>query len=541
MERALPRYSLTRPPDAAALVATLEDLRPALADHLRAQRWFRSKARTVTAIAVGDAAVLPLPVAEAAAALVLLDVAYADGPGETYLVPLAARPVAAARTALAGDAAPLARLGAPAGDWLLYDGLDDPAVSAALLRRIEDADDIAAGAGSFGFDRTPVLSQLTGGVHPMPIATLRRLRGEQSNTSLVCDDRLVLKVFRRLDPGENPDLELGRFLTLRARFRHVPQLAGFARYQDASGARTVAVLTAFVPNAGDGWTWSLAVLREVYAAARRRPGTDETARGEARALPGDYLAGARRLGEVTGALHVALASEPDDPAFAPEPVTESDLGAWGAAVEAQVARALGELRRTAAGIGAPAAPAAARVLAAASGAAGRIREAVARLRGVPLWKTRCHGDYHLGQVLRVTGATPDFVILDFEGEPARPLEERRAKHSPLRDVAGMLRSFTYASYAALFEAAGGDPAAGPGLEPWREAWESAAVDAFLAGYLGSTVERGVKLVPPSPDTRALLLSVFCLEKAAYELSYEINNRPSWLPIPLAAFERELVA
>jgi maltose alpha-D-glucosyltransferase / alpha-amylase len=162
---------------------------------------------------------------------------------------------------------------------------------------------------------------------------------------------------------------------------------------------------------------------------------------------------------------------------------------------------------------------------------------------VPLWKTRGHGDYHLGQVLRVAGTAHDFVILDFEGEPARPLEERRAKHSPLRDVAGMLRSFTYASWAGLFEATGGSGGAGAGgpLEPWRVAWETAAARAFLQGYLAATVERGVKVVPAAREVRELLLSLFCLEKAAYELSYEINNRPGWLPIPLAAFERELAA
>jgi maltose alpha-D-glucosyltransferase/alpha-amylase len=179
-----------------------------------------------------------------------------------------------------------------------------------------------------------------------------------------------------------------------------------------------------------------------------------------------------------------------------------------------------------------------RVLAGAGTAAARVRGAIGRLAGVPLWKTRGHGDYHLGQVLRVAGSGDRFAILDFEGEPARPLAERRARHSPLRDVAGMLRSFTYASWAGLFEAAGEDVAP---WEPWRAAWEAAAGAAFLEGYLSATVERGVKLVPASPDVLALLLSVFCLEKAAYEVSYEINNRPAWLPIPLAAFERELAA
>jgi trehalose synthase-fused probable maltokinase len=529
MEPALPRYSLAAAPDGAALLGAVEGLRASLPDWLRARRWFRSKARAIRGVAVADAAVLPVgPHEEIPAALVLLDAGFADGGTETYLLPLAARPVVAARATLPPDVAGLARLGAPDGDWLLYDGLDDPAVSLALLRRIEGAGSLPARLGRFGFDRTPVLSAATGGAHPVPVASLRRLRGEQSNTSVVCDDRLVLKIFRRLDAGENPDLEVGRFLTLRARFPHVPQLAGFARHAGPAGDRTVAVLTTFVANEGDGWTWTLARLRDHYAAARAQASGPATA-------PADYLVAARRLGEVTGELHVALASDPDEPAFAPEPVTPADLEAWGAAVEAQVAGAVAELRRVPV---AAAVPGLERVLARAGSAATRVRHAIGRLAGVPLWKTRIHGDYHLGQVLRVAGPEDRFAILDFEGEPARPLAERRARHSPLRDVAGMLRSFTYASWAGLFEAAGDDVAP---LEPWRAAWEAAAGAAFLQGYLAATVERGVKLVPASPDVLALLLSVFSLEKAAYEVSYEINNRPAWLPIPLAAFERELAA
>jgi trehalose synthase-fused probable maltokinase len=374
----------------------------------------------------------------------------------------------------------------------------------------------------------------------VPVASLRRLRGEQSNTAVACDDRFVLKVFRRLDAGENPDLEVGRFLTLKARFPHVPQLAGFAGYSGPAGDRTVAVLTTFVANEGDGWTWTLARLRDYYAAARAEP-PGAAAAPDAGPLAADYAAAARRLGEVTGQLHVALASDPDDPAFAPEPVTPADLEAWGAAVEAQVAGALAELR--AARLAATG-PGVERVLARAGAAAARIRDAIGRLAGVPLWKTRGHGDYHLGQVLRVAGPEDRFAVLDFEGEPARPLAERRARHSPLRDVAGMLRSFTYASWAGLLDAAGDAGGAWPDVERWeprRAAWEAAAGSAFLRGYLAATVERGVKLVPASPDVLALLLSVFCLEKAAYEVSYEINNRPAWLPIPLAAFERELAA
>jgi trehalose synthase-fused probable maltokinase len=527
-------------PDGRGLGAVLAGLAPALPAYLARQRWFRAKGRVIAAVALADHATLP--VAGVPCVLALLDVGYADGLRETYFVPAAARPVAAARAVLGAQAPPLGRLGAPDGEWLVYDGLDDPAVGAALLRQMEDASRLHGAAGVFAFDRTPVLSQATGGLHPAPLGPPRRLRGEQTNTSLVYDDRLVLKVLRGVEVGENPDLEVSRFLTFRAGFRHVPRLAGFGRYQGADGARTVGLLHTFVPNRGDAWTWTLAALRDFYAAVQDRPvpGTTEGVLAGVGGLAGDYLLGVRRLGEVTGELHAALGSDPDDPDFAPEPVTPTDLAAWGAAVARQVDAALEQVQGAMGAVAPADRLGVDRFVAAAPDVRARIGRAVGRLVGAALWKTRTHGDYHLGQVLRMADQE-DFVVLDFEGEPARPLAERRARHSPLRDVAGMLRSFTYASYAGLFAAAGPDAALSRRLSPWRASWETAAADAFVQGYLAMTVGRGVRLVPADSEVRGLLLSLFCLERAAYELGYELNNRPAWLPIPLAAFERELAA
>jgi maltose alpha-D-glucosyltransferase/alpha-amylase len=540
MEPALPHFSLPAPPDGCGLAATVAGLGSGLAEYLRAQRWFGSKGRTVAGVSVADSAALP---AEVPAALLLVEVAFTAGEPELYSLPVAARPATAARALAETPGVALARLTAPDQEWLLYDGIADPAVGEALLRQFEDAARLPAAMGAFGFERTPVLSQITDGTNRMPLARVRRIGSEQSNSSVVFDDRLILKLFRRLHVGDNPELEISRFLTFRTRFRNAPLLAGFIRHLAPSGERTVGVLQTFVPGAADGWTWTLGALRVFYGDVGAHPlgRAGEPAPAAVVGLAGSYLASVRRLGEVTGELHAALASDAGDPAFAPEPVTPEDLAAWQAAVETEVTRGLAGLRAAGRAAGTDHGPTIERLLRAADAVHARVADAIGRLGEVPLWKTRVHGDYHLGQVLRVAGEADDFVVLDFEGEPARPLAARRAKQSPLRDVAGMLRSFTYASYAGLFEAAGDDREARRLLEPWQAAWERAVADSYLEGYLGATVERGLVLIPARRDVVGLALSVFCLERAAYELNYELNNRPSWLPIPLAALERELAA
>ncbi|MGH7268729.1 MAG: maltokinase N-terminal cap-like domain-containing protein, partial [Candidatus Rokuibacteriota bacterium] len=343
MEPAPRRSDATLGPDGRGLGAALAGLASTLPAYLARQRWFRAKGRVIAGVSVADHA--PLPAAGVPCVLALLHVSYAEGLAETYLLPAAARPAVAAREVLGAHAPPLGRLVAPDGEWLVYDGLDDPSVGVALLRQMEEAGRLQGAAGVFAFDRTPVLSQATGGLHPAPLGPPRRLRGEQTNTSLVYDDRLVLKVMRGVELGENPDLEVSRFLTFRAGFRHVPLLAGFGRYQGADGVRSVALLHTFVPNRGDAWTWTLAALREFYAAVRDRPvpGTTEGVLESVSALAGDYLRGVRRLGEVTGELHAALGSDPDDPDFGPEPVTPSDLAAWGVGIARQVDAALGQV------------------------------------------------------------------------------------------------------------------------------------------------------------------------------------------------------
>jgi trehalose synthase-fused probable maltokinase len=421
----------------------------ALAGWIAAQRWFGGKRRRIGAIGIDDA--VPFD----AGMLHVLRVVLDDGEAQQYAVPLAPGATPA-------------------------DALEDPRFTRALLDLVRDDACVAGRVGAVRGRRTRAFPDGLG-----RDAAVRKIGGEQSNTSLVVGDALILKHFRRLAPGLNPDLEITRFLTETAEFPHTPALAGWLEYEaDAGEPATLAVVQRLVADARDGWEWMLDAMRD----ARRRATT---------------LPALRRLGEVTAQLHLALAQAPASlAALAPEPVTDADLARWAAAVTAQL-EAAREAAPPAAGIPRP--------------AAEDVAAALGALRGRA--KTRHHGDFHLGQTLyrESTGA---WTIIDFEGEPLRPLAERRRKHAPLRDVAGLLRSIAYAAETIR--------SAGP--EPWIDAWERDARAAFLDGYLARAGR-----APFLPDDEAAsrrAIAAFELEKAAYEVVYEANNRPAWIGIPL---------
>jgi maltose alpha-D-glucosyltransferase/alpha-amylase len=335
---------------------------------------------------------------------------------------------------------------------------------------------------------------------------VRRLGAEQSNTSIAFGDLLVLKHFRALTAGINPEQEVTGFLTERTTFRHAPRLAGHLEYHRADGeTATLAVAQELIPRARDGWAFVLDELRRGFALARiDRPPTSDEVAADAR-LSLDAL---RRLGGLTAELHQALASRADDPAFAPEPITSGDVARWADAV----GRQLDEARRALGDGGAP-----------------RTADLVRGLEGlVGCVKIRHHGDYHLGQTL-YRPDTADFVIIDFEGEPLRPIAERRQKHAALRDVAGMLRSIDYAATAAMPR----------GLDAWARTWHALAVDAFTRAYL--TTAARAPFVPTSDELFHRAVAVFELEKAAYEVMYETRHRPDWVRIPVAGLHRAWAA
>jgi maltose alpha-D-glucosyltransferase/alpha-amylase len=370
------------------------------------------------------------------------------------------------------------------------------------------------------------------------------MRAEQSNTSVMYGHTFILKLFRRSVPGLNPDLEIGRYLTEKRAFPHIPAVAGALEYRRGSDEPvTLAILQGFVANEGDAWSYTLDLLSQYYervqvqgADARAAPLpaaaplalVDEEMPTVAYELIQHYLESARLLGQRTAELHLALAAEQSDPAFAPEAFTSMYQRSLYQTMRSQVGRVFQTLNRGFAGLPEAAQADARKVLEMESQLFGRFQSVMqARFSAM---RTRCHGDYHLGQVL-YTGN--DFMIIDFEGEPAKSLAERRRKRSPLLDVAGMLRSFHYAAYTALFnEIDNGTirPDAQPEMERWADFWYVWVSATFLKAYLDTSGD--AVFMPKSRDETRVLLNAYQLDKAVYELGYEMNNRPTWVRIPL---------
>jgi maltose alpha-D-glucosyltransferase / alpha-amylase len=463
----------------------------ALAAWIAAQRWFAGKTRRITALTVEDR----VPVGDAVVLVVGLTLD--DGTTHGYAVPLRA----------GGDVA---------------DALDDPGYGRALL-------DLVAAGGHARGERGEITGRPTR-EFPRDVgrdAPVRRLGGEQSNTSIVLADRLVLKHFRRLVPGRNPEEEVGRFLTERTSFRHAPRLAGHLEYRRDGETSALAVLHELAVGADDGWRWMLDELRRVYDRLAASAGEPH----DVQAIAGSTLEPLRRLGVVTAEMHLALAAVDGGPAFSPEPITPEDIASWAHAVERQLREAHQVLDRAGGEEDARAGRARA-ALDARLGSLGRrgIRGALGEgLAGlVGRVKIRHHGDFHLGQTL-YRSRTQDWLVIDFEGEPLRPLAERRAKHAALRDVAGMLRSLDYAALSA----------APPIRDRWARVWERAASAAFVDGYAERAA--GAPFVPASGTAFTRAVAVFLVEKAAYEVVYEASHRPDWLAIPLGGLTRALSA
>jgi trehalose synthase-fused probable maltokinase len=466
--------------DPAALVALLSGPgRTDLARFLIRQRWFAAKTRGIATLGVLDWAVLD-PDGPIVLLLIAVD-------GDRYYVPVT----------VASGAAPEATL-AQAGADAVVDAHDDPRFSVRVVAAIAAGRSAEGRYGRFAFRLTPGWALPA---DPDALAA-RRLTGEQSNTSVVVGE-LVLKSLRRPQAGLNPDLEITRFLTTRTAFRHVPRLAGWVEYAGGGEVATLGLLQEFVPNVGDGWSHVVSTLAGRGAAIERRPDP--------------LLDDVRRLGAITAGLHAALASDAADPDFRPEPVGRDDVARWAGEMARELAAP--ELRRRLGGE--DVAPRVARTLAALDALAGTTV------------KIRVHGDYHLGQVLKTPGG---FAIIDFEGEPARPLAERRVKHSALRDVAGMLRSLDYAAHAVAFGRPEAERAAALIA---LTAWEEQARRAFLAGYSSVAAASPVPLAPAPDSALERACAPFELQKAAYELGYELDNRPGWVEIPLAGIRRIL--
>ena len=490
-ETALPDIAPTWKNVAVALRSAEFEQRwlPAL---LREARWFGGKAHPLRDVRVLEF----LPLGDSAAGrLALLQANYADRPPEIYVLPLQLAPSAP------GKALVIARL----NGGVLFDALHDAAFRDALFETVlrEKRVGVEQGeiAGICGEKLKAVAAELA-----LPLDS-RALAAEQSNSAIVYGGRWFLKLYRKPEAGENPDAELLRFLSERQKFAHVPAFCGAIEHRAASGeSRTLALVVANVPSTGDAWTFTLAALARSFA--------DEA-----------YPDRARQLGQRTAEMHLALAADLDDPAFAPEPFTAGDLRSLADTSCANARRTLELLRKKIADIPENIRAVATAVLAREDEILGRF-SALAQ-HEIIATKTRHHGDYHLGQVLETGG---DFIIIDFEGEPARSLAERRMKRSPLRDVAGMLRSFHYAAHTALAQ----HPSVKPGS---AERWVREISRTFLDAYFATA--KGASFIPENPAARQMLLDVHLLEKAIYEVAYELNHRPDWVFIPLSGIAQIL--
>ncbi len=494
--------------------------REVLPEFIAGRRWHAAKAEPIKRVEIADH--IEWRIGERSVLLTLARVEYAGGDSQTYFLPLtlAWEDVDEERVrALGGYAIAKARQQAQVG--VLADAFGDEAFCRALALAVGTGAELNAARGRLLFAPTEAFAALAGDEAAALKITMPP--AHSSNTIISIGDRLLIKGYRRLQVGVNPEAEIGRYLTEVAHFANSAPLAGSIEYlADDGRSATLALLQGYVQNQGNGWDYTLNYLARFFDDASAHQ-TADMAPAEQH---GAYIALARTLGMRTRELHAAFAAATGDPAFEPEPVGETDIAAW---VERVRSEAVGVLDRLV--LRRETLPDAARgstetLLAQREALLARI----ARHTSDPCAgaKTRLHGDYHLGQVLLVRN---DFVIIDFEGEPARTISERRQKQSPLKDVAGMLRSFDYAMYAALQNFVSERPDARSTIEAVARMWRAEAVRAFLDGYDAAPATAHIA---SARAELSRLVELFMLEKAVYELRYEMHNRPDWVRIPLAA-------
>ncbi len=508
--------------------------------YLKNCRWFGGKARKIEQVTITDD--IRISLAATIVHLLFLQVSYIDGTLETYSLPIT--------FAVAGKAAKLKEndpkavlldLQVSGGeDGVIFDALWDRDFTIALLSSFSKRRNFKGKTGVLMLTKTKAYRSIRKSWEDNPEPRVPHI--EQSNTSVFYDEKIILKLFRRIQPGINPDLEIGRFLTESTSFSHSPPVGGALEYAEKNNTpMTVAIIHGFVQNEGDAWQYTLDFLRNYYERAAAKssevkgvPQTqasllsslEEEPPDLAKELCGIYLEQAKLLGQRTAEFHLALASSSTESTFVPEPFTsfyrQSQYQSM-RSLTIQVLRTLNDRMRKL-----------------PDNLRDQAREVLdneeliiekfkpIRDTSIRAKRIRIHGDYHLGQVL-YTGK--DFVIMDFEGEPARSISERRNKTSVFRDIAGMLRSIHYASFAAMFNIdSSSTPLSMEDMEPWRKLWHRWAGIYFLKQYL--TVSAKAPFIPKTFEELEVLLDAYTLEKTMYEIGYELNNRPDWVRIPL---------
>jgi maltose alpha-D-glucosyltransferase / alpha-amylase len=502
--------------------------------YLKSQRWFGGKGREIRSTELVD--VVGMQSAGVEAQVLYVNVEYQGGGADLYAVPVIATE---SEGAAGGKAAPVLRISGRSGgkDMVFTDALKSEAFLSLLLDAIQRGLVFRGESGEISTSHTGSLElQETGAAGSL---RPRAIKAEQSNSSIAYGERLMLKLIRRLEPGVNPDLEMSGFLTQVAHYPHTPQLFGAVEYRDGEGRlMTQGILQAFVANQGDAWQYTMNAIssfyNEVATIPVERSGLPPQ-QNAARASLDAFMDSVGLLARRTAELHVALASDFGDEDFVPEPFDTNFQRGFERSVQELTKRVFGQLRQGKDRLPETVKSRAEEILSREQRIAERFHSALSH--PIQAMRTRIHGDYHLGQVL-YTGA--DFVIIDFEGEPARPLEERRLKRSPLQDAAGMLRSFHYAAYAPLLAGTGTvkiDASNSQNLNRWASAWAAWVSDRFLTEYL--KVAGQDVFLPPTRAHITALLQIHVLEKAVYELGYELNNRPDWVAIPLEGISKAL--
>ncbi|WP_129629075.1 maltose alpha-D-glucosyltransferase [Candidatus Oscillochloris fontis] len=528
-------------------------LEAVLPDFIQQRRWFGGKSRKMKAVQFEDLIIMPMSREASLDYLTMVRVEYLEGSNEIYLLPMAYAEGERAEQLLSEfrhTVIAALQVGDQTQPGVLYDPLVDREFCATLRELVLGRRRLRGNAGELIGSPTRALRGL---LNAQPDANLDPIliRAEQSNSSINFGGQLIMKLFRKMSSGLNPDLEIGRFLSDEVGFANTPPVAGSIEYlRPNDEPLTVAILQGFVTNEGDAWAYTLDELRTYFDEVLARPemaapsvpvtiaallnATDEREPELAAELLTGYIERAHLLGQRTAEMHRALAGG-RGAAFAPEPFSQLYQRSLYQSMRTLTVQTFQSLRKLLPTLPESIHDEAALVLAEEDALLARFQRVVGTK--IDAVRTRIHGDFHLGQVL-FTGK--DFMIIDFEGEPARPISERRIKRSPLRDVAGMLRSFQYAAYASYFsriDAMSISAEEAEQLQGWADFW----CFWVSAAYLGSYIEHAgdAAFMPTSWAALEVLLESFVLEKVIYEVAYEMNNRPTWLSIPLRGILQQI--
>jgi maltose alpha-D-glucosyltransferase/alpha-amylase len=504
--------------------------REILPEYIRTCRWFGGKARTIRAVQITEE--IPISTEANAARLWFLEVSYLEGATEIYALPVKITSGAAANHVLrSAPQAAIARFDREAR-FILQDAVWDNRFRDELFRTLATQQCLKGKSGELcGVAGAALKNEETSGLESQVMSA------EQSNSSILFGNAFFVKLYRKIEDGVNPDVEITRFLTERCHFANVPEFVGAAEYRRKKSEPTIVCLAQrAVQNEGDAWQLTLGEVASYYERVLAKKSELQSATTPAAAVLDEMIGGiypekAKLLAQRTGELHLALASDTENPTFAPEPFNAMAQRSVYQNMRASLRRAFALLKKRITDVADNLRAEAEEVLAAEKDILAHEQRILEQRSGAA--KIRIHGDYHLGQAL-YTGK--DFVILDFEGEPARPLSERKLKRSALRDVTGMMRSFQYAAYSALWQPSM-RPEDIPFLERWADLWYRQISSMFLQSYLTTT--SGAVFIPDGSAELQVLLKAYLLDKAVYEIGYELNHRPAWVVIPIRGIKHIL--